>query len=105
MLKPAPVKIINRDCPFCEIIHDVEYHIELAKMPVKGDKVECVVEYYRCPISDFEDGNTWTPGGMMDGNLLRARDAYRLKYGLLLSGEIIDIRKKYGFTQKELANL
>jgi transcriptional regulator with XRE-family HTH domain len=28
-----------------------------------------------------------------------------LKYGLLLSGEIIDIRKKYGFTQKELANL
>jgi putative zinc finger/helix-turn-helix YgiT family protein len=74
-------------------------------MPMKGEKVECVVEYYKCPITDFEDGNSWTPGAMLDGNLLRARDAYRRERGLLTSGEIIEIRKKYGFTQKELANL
>jgi len=87
------------------MVHDIEYHIELAKMPVKGEMVECVVEYYKCPITGSEDGNSWTPGGMLDGNLLRARDAYRIQRGLLSSGEIIDIRKKYGFTQKELANL
>jgi len=85
--------------------HDIEHHIELANMPVKGEIVECIVEYYRCPITDFEDGNSWTPGGMLEGNLLRARDAYRAQHGLLSSDEIIAIRKKYGITQKELANL
>jgi len=105
MLKPKPVEIVNRDCPFCDCVHDVEYHIESAKIPVKGELVDCVVEYYGCPITVSDNGNSWTPGGMLDGNLLRARDAYRTQHGLLSSGEIIDIRKKYGFTQKELANL
>ena len=105
MLKPMPTKVVNRDCPFCDVVHNVEHHVEIAKMPVKGESVECVVEYFKCPITDFEDGNSWTPGGMLDGNLLRARDAYRKAHGLLSSSEIIDLRKKYGFTQKELANL
>jgi len=87
------------------MVHDVEHHVEVAKMPIKGERVECVVEYFRCPVADSEDGNSWTPGGMLDGNLLRARDAYRKERGLLSSSEIIDVRKKYGFTQKELANL
>ena len=105
MLIPKPVEAVNRDCPFCDTVHDVDHHIELAEMPIKGEKVECVVEYYLCPITKCEDGNTWVPAGMLDENLLRVRDAYRIKYGLLTSVEIIDIRKKYDLTQKELANL
>ena len=105
MLEPKPVEIIYRDCPFCDKDHDVEHHIEIELMPVKGEDIECVVEYFRCPITDCEDGDSWNPAGIADENLLRARDAYRVKHGLLTSSQIIDIQKKYDLTQEELSNL
>ena len=105
MLKPRPMEIINRDCPLCEKVHDVEHHIELSTLPIKGDVVECVVEYYRCPINKIDGEDSWTPTGMLDENLLRLRDAYRAKHNLLTSDEIVSIRKKYGLSQKELSDL
>jgi putative zinc finger/helix-turn-helix YgiT family protein len=106
MLKQRPVEIVSRDCPFCDKTHNVEYHVELVKMPVKGDnEVEFVAEYFLCPDTDPEDGNSWTPGGMLDDNLSRGREAYRIKHGLLTSSEIVAIRNMYGFNQKELADL
>ena len=105
MLQPRPTEIINRDCPFCDTVHDIEHHVEMGMLPIKGEDVECVVEYFLCPVTDCEDGNSWNPGGMLDENLLRGRDAYRAKYGLLTSDQIIGIRKKYTLTQKELSNL
>jgi len=105
MLEPRTMEITSRDCPFCDKVHDIEHHIELAKMTIKGIEVEFFMEYFLCPDTDYEDGNSWTPGGMLNDNLQRGRDAYRVKNGLLTSGEIIEIRKKYDLTQKELGNL
>lgn len=45
------------------------------------------------------------PVSLMDENLLRARDAYRIRNGLLTSKEIIGIRKSYGITQADLSAL
>jgi len=42
---------------------------------------------------------------LMDENLLRARDAYRNKTGLLTTKEIIEIRELYGLTQSDFSAL
>ena len=61
--------------------------------------------YYRCTnISDDED-NEFVSAGMMDRNLLEAKDIYRKEKGLLTSKEIKQIRKKYGLTQVEFSFL
>ena len=52
-------------------------------------------------MSDDED-NEFVSAGMMDRNLLEAKDVYRKEKGLLTSKEIKQIRKKYGLTQAEI---
>ena len=105
MLKENKIEIINRDCPFCDKVHDIEHRFELAEMVIKDEKVEYVAEFYLCPVTKCEDGNSWTAAGMLDENLFRAKDAYRVNHSLLKSDDIKNIRKKYGLTQKELSNL
>ena len=105
VLKENFVEIINRDCPICDKVHDVEHRIESAKMPIKREDIEYFAEYFRCPNNNISGDDSWTPAAMLDENLLRARDAYRIKNALLTSGQIVEIRKKYGFSQKELSNL
>lgn len=41
----------------------------------------------------------------MDDNLLKVRDAYRIKHGLLTSEQIKEIRQFYSLSQKEFSNL
>ena len=92
-------------CPFCNIEHEVQIIHTETSLEIKGDIVEYIEEGFACPNTMNEDGNSWAPGKMFDENLLRARDAYRVKHNLLTSSQIIEIRKKYKFTQKELSNL
>lgn len=89
------------ECPFCDISHPIEIRKRLAQSLVKNEPVEYEQIYYYCPIDDEE----FTPGGIMDHNLLKARDAYRRKKGLLSSDDIKEIRKSYDLTQKEFSNL
>jgi DNA-binding transcriptional regulator YiaG len=42
---------------------------------------------------------------MANANLLRARNAYRVKHGLLTSDEIVALRDEYGLSQVDLAKL
>lgn len=42
---------------------------------------------------------------MTNENLLNARNAYRVKKGLLTSGEIVAVRESYGLSQVDLARL
>lgn len=42
---------------------------------------------------------------MTNENLLNARNAYRVKMGLLTSDEIVAIRESYGLSQVDLAKL
>ena len=105
MLKEDFVEIITKDCPFCDEEHEVERHVQKTTIEIKNDVVEYMEEIFICPITECEDGNSWAPAGIADENLLRARDAYRAKHGLLISDQIIGIRKKYALNQKELSNL
>ena len=105
MIKTETAEKVNRDCPMCDKVHEVEKHKERAAMKIKGETVEYAAEYYACPKNGIEGENKWTPAGMLDENLLRARDAYRINHNLLTSEEIMGIRKKYGISQKELSNI
>jgi putative zinc finger/helix-turn-helix YgiT family protein len=88
-------------CPFCKKEHMVERYSKKASLEIKGNMVEYIEDGFACPST----GSTWASAKMSDTNLLRARDAYRAKHGLLTSSQIIGIRKKYDLNQKELSNL
>ena len=92
-------------CPLCNKEHEVHRTHTETSLELKGDIIEYIEEGFTCPITRNEDGNSWAPAKVFDENLLRARDAYRVKHNLLTSSQIIEIRKKYKFTQKELSNL
>ncbi|MFA4885538.1 MAG: type II TA system antitoxin MqsA family protein [Desulfotomaculaceae bacterium] len=89
------------ECPFCDVTHPIEIRKRLTQSLVKNEPVEYEQIYYYCPIEDEE----FTPSRIMDQNLLKARDAYRSKKGLLTSEDIKEIRKSYSLTQKEFSNL
>lgn len=94
---------VMMDCPMCDEEHFVEKWVRTSKVVIKGESVEYLETYYKCT----EDGEDFVfiPAKMMNENLLAARDAYRCAHGLLTSQEIVQLRKKYGLTQKEFALL
>ncbi len=94
--------IIKREinfCPICEDEHEVVLIKYVDEVKVKGEIIECEVQAYYCEETQerFENGE------LVDENLQKIRDAYRIKHGLLTRKEIIEIRNKYGITQEELA--
>ena len=91
-------------CPYCECEHELDYIEKLDKVVIKKEEIEYESHYFYCDKHPEEDEGFVT-GKMMDENLLRARNAYRNKHGLLTSDEIVDIRKKYGLSQVELSKL
>ena len=62
---------------------------EVAKIQVKLHKNE------NSPLQICEE-NEFETGAMTNANLMNARNAYRVRHGLLTSDEIIDIRENYG---------
>jgi len=92
-------------CPFCNREHEVHRIRTETSLEIKDDIVKYFEEGFACPVTMNEDGNSWATGKIFDENLLRARDAFRVKHNLLTSSQIIEIRKKYKLTQKELSNL
>lgn len=95
---------IQMDCPFCNNIHTLEKRKRDTQGIVKGEISDYEEIYYLCPITEKEE-NEFVPAGIMDKNLLMARDAYRTSKGLLTSSEITEIRKFYELTQNEFSNL
>lgn len=92
------------DCPICNKMHSLEKRKRLTESIVKDEMVEYEEMYYLCSLGGEEE-NEFVPSGMMDENLLRARDAYRRKKGLLTSNEIANIRCYYGLTQSDFSAL
>ena len=72
--------------------------------PIKGKEVVYEERFYFCANAN-EDENEFVTGAMANKNLLNARNAYRIKMGLLTSDEIIAIRENYGLSQVDLAKL
>ena len=98
------IKKIHMECPLCDKIHEVDEMERTTTLTIKGEKVIYNERFYFCANSD-EDENEFETGGMMNKNLLNARNAYRKKKGLLTSDEIVAIRESYGLSQVDLAKL
>lgn len=99
------LEIIERDCPFCNIVHKIEKKQRIGKMLVKNEPVEFNEIYYYCPLCSEDEENEFVPANIMDQNILSAKDAYRLKKGMLTSYDIARIRNSYGLSQKDFSLL
>ena len=102
MNKDYLISMVDMDCPLCNKNHSLEQRKRLTQSIVKDETVDYEEIYFLCPLSD-EDENEFVPAGLMDENLLRARNSYRQKNGLLTSDEIVNIRNIYGLTQSDFS--
>ena len=91
MIEKDKFELTVEFCPFCRKEHEVTKYFKKDSVEIKGDMVEYMAEGYTCPITKCEEGNSWANGKVSDENLLRARDAYRIKNNLLTSSEIVAI--------------
>ena len=98
------IRKIHMDCPLCGKAHEVEERKRFATILLKGDEVNYEERFYFCVNADEEE-NEFETGTMTNENLLNARNAYRIKHGLLTSDEIVSIRESYGLSQVDLAKI
>ena len=91
------------ECPICNERHEFEEKFRMDETIIKGELVEYEEVYFAC--EKYDEENEFANGKMMNANLLRARNAYRKKMGLLTSDEIVAIREMYGLSQVDLSNL
>lgn len=103
-MKAITIKRINMSCPVCDKVHEVEERKRKTSITIKGEEVTYEERFYFCENADEEE-NEFETGKMTNENLLRARNAYRIKMGLLTSDEIVAIRESYGLSQVDLAKL
>lgn len=102
MNKDYLINTVEIDCPICNKAHSLEKRKRLTQCLVKGEIVDYEEVCYLCQLTDGEE-NEFVPAGIMDENLLRARDAYRTYKGLLTSNEIAKIRGFYGISQSDFS--
>lgn len=88
-------------CPYCEKPVKLEIINTQETITVRGEEVIVPVQYLKCSEcgNDFED-----PQSSHDP-LAIAYQEYRRRHGFMQPGEIKDFRQRYGFTQRDLANL
>lgn len=98
------IRKVHMDCPLCDKTHEVEERKRIATIILKGEEVTYEESFYLCANADVDE-NEFETGSMTNANLLNARNAYRVKHGLLTSDEIVSIRDNYGLSQVDLARL
>jgi putative zinc finger/helix-turn-helix YgiT family protein len=101
MERVVSIEKLQHDCPLCDKVHEVEKIKRIVSSTIKDCCVDHEETVFRCPQRNEE----WYHGKMLDDSLQSMRDAYRVKQNLLTSKQIIEIRKKYNLSQKELSNL
>ena len=94
----------NIKCQMCGMEHPVDIIKEKATTYIKGELVEYEETLYYCCNCD-EDEAYYIPSDILNKNLLNARNAYRIKKGLLTSKEIVNFRKIYDISQVELSKI
>lgn len=105
MEKNILLEKIEMECPICGQIHLIERRKRSSKGIVKDETVEYNEVYFLCTNAIGSDYSEFVPAGVMNENLLEARNAYRLNHDLLTSNDIISIRMSYGLTQNEFSLL
>jgi putative zinc finger/helix-turn-helix YgiT family protein len=98
------IRKIHMSCPLCDKTHEIEERKRITTITLKGEEVTYEERFYFC-VNANEDENEFETGAMTNENLLNARNAYRVKMGLLTSDEIVAIRENYGLSQVDLAKL
>lgn len=98
------IRKIHMNCPLCNKTHEVEERKRKTTITIKGEEIAYEERFYFCANAD-KDENEFETGAMTNENLLNARNAYRIKMGLLTSDEIVAIRESYGLSQVDLARL
>lgn len=88
-------------CPFCDEVHEVSVIKEKVKALVNNTPIEYEGIFYHCLIEDEK----FVPKGILNDNLLSAKDSYRALNGLLTSHEIKEVRNLYKLNQKEFAQM
>ena len=98
------IRKVHMSCPLCNKAHEIEERKRTTSIILKGEEVTYEERFYFCANAD-ENENEFETGAMTNENLLNARNAYRVKMGLLTSDEIVAIRESYGLSQVDLAKL
>lgn len=88
-------------CVSCMEEHEVPMVKVRETNVFKDMEVEYEATYFYCENSD----EYYADEEMISSNDIAMKNAYRAKVGLLTSHEIVDIRKKYGISQSDLATL
>ncbi len=104
MSKGILVRTFERDCPICNEVHLIEERKKIERIIFKEVEVEFEKHYFICNLTK-ESENKFVSAELMDENLLRARNAYRIRKGLLTSNEIVNIRNKYNLSQSDFSTL
>lgn len=92
------------NCPLCDKMHEIEERKRTTSITIKGEEVFYEERFYFCANADTDE-NEFETAAMTNENLLNARNAYRVKMGLLTSTEIVALRESYGLSQVDLAKL
>lgn len=98
------IRKVHMNCPLCDKMHEIEERKRTTSITIKGEEVFYEERFYFCANAD-EDENEFETATMTNENLLNARNAYRVKIGLLTSTEIVALRESYGLSQVDLAKL
>ena len=104
MTESVLIRKCHMNCPICDKTHDVEERERLTAVKIKGEEVAYKERFFYCANAE-DDENEFETGEMLNGNLLSARNAYRIKKGLLTSEEIVALRENYGLSQVDLSKL
>ena len=92
---------MNRVCPECGKTTEWEKLTRTEEFEIKDEKIVIEMNLLKCPEcgAEFEDMNS----GKDPYNL--AYEEYRRRKGMVFPSQIVEFRKKYNLTQKELSNL
>ena len=95
------IKSEKRLCLICMEEHEVDTVEVMETEFFKDEEVSFTATYEYCSNAD----EYLETEEMIKANSLAMKDSYRKKVGLLTSGEIIEIRKKYDVSQKDFSEI
>lgn len=93
--------MIQDICPYCEKVSKLEFIKRRDTIKVRGESIEVEDQFFRC----MKCGNEFEQPQSTHDVLDLAYREYRRRHNMLQPEDIRALRKKYNFTQKELANL